>query len=484
MRNRRRVAAFALLLVTGCGTTVPMTSTRTGAGPDELGGPAAPGAQSQTQGSSPQAPPGSDAPAGGSGTTGRGGGVGAPPAPGSVPTSTSGPVATSRAPVRVGLLYIDGADTLAGSLGISGLTTGDTRAQARAIVSHLDSHGGLAGRRIDLRYGRMDAASLSSDIEGTHAQACSALTEDEKVAYVVSYVQLSSTQLACYAKRGVTVLNDQSSVLDSTGAQYASTFGSPGELALGRATEQLVDALWRRGWLTSKSKVGTFVYDTPDGALLETRHLVPALARHGLTPVVKARSSNDAGGANQSGTVVKMASQGVDRVIPIGASPLFLMNAAESQGYRPAYAMTSTFGPGALIESSAPRGQLKNAAGIGWSKYLDIGTGKRPGAVSRNETLCFSIMRAAGQQTTSTTTQAFQAALCNVLMFLQAAVGRYGVTPDVLNQVRRSGLDFPPADAFAIRMQPGRADGVAAYRDLRFDEACGCFQYVGGNRST
>jgi hypothetical protein len=33
-------------------------------------------------------------------------------------------------------------------------------------------------------------------------------------------------------------------------------------------------------------------------------------------------------------------------------------------------------------------------------------------------------------------------------------------------------------------MQPGRADGVAAYRDVVFDDGCSCFQYVSGDRPT
>ncbi len=93
-------------------------------------------------------------------------------------------------------------------------------------------------------------------------------------------------------------------------------------------------------------------------------------------------------------------------------------------------------------------------------------------------------MRDAGEQSASATTQAFQAALCNVLMFLKASADTYGVSPDLLNLVRSRGLTFPPADAFAVRMAPGRADGVAAYRDLRFDDGCNCFQYVGGNQPT
>ena len=398
-------------------------------------------------------------------------------------TAASGTQASQTGPVRVGLLYIDGAESVASNLGISGLATGDAKAQAKAVVAHLNTTGGLAGRRIDLREGRMDAARALSDPEGTYAAACASLVEDEKVSFVVSYVNLTQSRLACYSSRGVTVLDDQSAVVDSAGSKYAAVFAGPGELAPGRAAEELVDALWRRGWLTSASKVGTLVPDTTDGVEIETRHLVPALARRGLTPAAKARAAGTSG-ANQNGTVLQFRSAGVDRVIPMGQSPIFLMNAAESQGYRPAYAMNSGFGPGALLESAAPRAQLENAAGIGWSKHLDIGAGTKPGPVSSNETLCFTLMQKAGQQSSSSTTLAFQAALCNVLMFLKAAADAYGVTPRLLEAVRSEGLDFAPADTYAVAMRPGRADGVAAYRDLAFDSGCDCFQYVSGNRPT
>ena len=494
MRRFLLLSGCALAL-TACGTTVPdagLRSSGTGAA-DGLGQ-----ATQQEGSTSPggTTDPGALASGGGSvtgtggtsGTTGATGATGAT-TPGAGPTTsagravTSGPVRRSTAPVRVGVLYIEGADTVANGLGISGLSTGDTAAQAKAVADHLNAHGGIGGRPVALYYGKLAASQMSSDQDGAHAAACAQLAQDDKVAYVISYVQLTTNQLACYAKRGVTVLDDQSSTPDAAGAKYAATFGSPGELALGRAATELVEALWRRGWLTSASKVGTLVFDTPDGIALETRYLKPALARHGLTPVT-ARESSSADGANQNSTVLHFRSAGVDRVIPLGANPLFLMNAAESQGYRPRYALTSTFGPGALLESAAPPNQLKGAAGIGWSKYLDIGSGTKPGAVSPNETLCFSIMKAHRQQSSQATVQAFQVALCNVLFFLEAAGERYGLTPTLLDAVRSGGLDFGPSDAFAVRMVRGRADGVAAYRDLVYSDACSCFQYDGGNRPT
>lgn len=481
-RRTTLIAALLALPLAACGTTVPMGGLNAVPAGDGLSAPVV-GSQDPT---TTQA---QDVTSGGVAQTSPTSAIGpaSPGAPsvagGSAPVRQPGTTATrvDRTPVRVGVLYLDGADAAASSLGISGLSTGDAWAQAKAIVAHLNATGGLAGRRIDLRAGRMDAGRAVSDNEATYAAACATLTQDEKVSYVVSYVNLTASKLSCYAKRGVTVLDDQSAVADSAGAQYARTFAGPGELASGRAAVELVDALWRRGWLKATSKVGTLVPDSVDGAEIETRFLIPALARHGLKPASTFRAT---GASSANSTVLRFRSAGVDRVIPMGQSPLFLMTAAESQGYRPAYAMNSGFGPGALLETAAPRAQLKNAAGIGWSKFLDIGAGTKPGPVSSNETLCFTLMRKAGQSSTSGTTQAFQVSLCNVLMLLKAATDRYGLTPGLLGSVRSQGLPFGPADAFAIRLLPGRADGVSAYRDVAFDDGCGCFQYVSGNHPT
>ena len=478
-RTSRFLLPLLLLGATACGTTVPAAQLRAAGSGDGLSVPAEAGSSDAVTGSAPDAT-----------AAGQPSQAGAAPtspttARGSVPSASRATAVVSRGgpPVKVGLLYVDGAEQVAGSLGISGLSTGDASAQAKAVVAHLNATGGLSGRRIELHEARIDASSALSDGEGAYAQACASLTQDAKVSHVVSYVNLTQSRLACYAKRGVTLLDDQSAIPDLVGRRYAAVFGSPGELALGRAAQELVDALWRRGWLTPSSKVGTIVPDTTDGAEVETQFLLPALARHGLRPAVSVRSTGvDA--ANQNANVVKFRSEGVDRVIPLGQSPLFFMNAAESQAYRPAYAVNSGFGPGALLESAAPPAQLRGAAGIGWSKFLDIGSGTRPGPVSANETLCLALMRKSGQESTSATTQAFQVSLCNVLMFLKAAADRYGVVPDLLDRVRTQGLAFPPVDAFAIAMRPGRADGVSAYRDVAFDEACTCFQYLGGDRPT
>src|SRR5687768_10502996 len=169
-----------------CGTTVPGGPAMSSGAGDGLSVPSSvtaaevPGAVADagtsTDGITTPGPGavGSD---GGGGTVGAGS-VGTA-APGAATQPGRGATA-DRTAVRVGVLYLDGAERAAGTLGISGLSTGDAMAQAKAVAAHLNATGGLAGRRIDLREGRMDAARAVSDAEGTYAAACASLTEDEK----------------------------------------------------------------------------------------------------------------------------------------------------------------------------------------------------------------------------------------------------------------------------------------------------------------
>ncbi|HVV74866.1 MAG TPA: hypothetical protein VHC43_02445 [Mycobacteriales bacterium] len=490
MKRLPLAAALCATMLTGCGSTVQLSARPVSAGSSggDLSIVTAPPAPDPGSGHGAAAAPPATQPLGQPQSSHPSHRSSQPISSPTISRTAASTAATANSsgsgPVRVGLLYVSGATALAQSLGISGLSTGDPVAQAKAITAYINGHGGLAGRRIQLYEGAVNASSAASNVESAYGAACAKLVQDDKVSYVVSYTNLSASRLACYAKAGVTLLDDQSGVPDPAGAADANLFASPGELALGRASRELVDDLWRRGWLNARSKVGTFSWDTPDGHLFISKYLDPALASHGLKPVAAAFVTNDASAANQGGTVLKFRSSGVDRVIPIAASPLFFMEAAQTQGYYPAYAVTSTWGPGALIESTAPKNQLRNAAGIGWDKYLDIGAGKMPGAVSSNETLCFHIMKSAGQASNTTTVQTFETALCNVMLFLQAVSKKFGLGPQMLQLARDANFTFPSADAFVIRLAPGRADGVSAYRDIAYETSCNCFQYTSGNRAT
>jgi hypothetical protein len=477
------------LALAGCGSTVQVRSTATVGqnGLNELGTTG--GAVSGTTGGAAVQNPGMTGalvPQGTTGTTGAA--VGGVPTPTAVtPGGTTAGAIASKEPIRIGVVYASGVGAAAAAMGIPGLATGDNKAQAEAVFNWINAHGGLGGHPIKGYYWDV-AQNQGSNAETSMLLACSGLTQDDHVRYVQSIASVPASGMACFSKAGVGVLDDETALGDADMAKYAPYLGNSGEIAPGRLASVVVDDLWQRGWLTAASKVGILSADNTGAHKVVDSALVPALRRHGLTAAktVYVNPHNGDGGTSQSSSAaLQFRAAGVDRVIPVLYSPLFLMTAASAQQYRPSYALYSNLGPGALLETAAPKDQLTNAAGIGWQPYLDIGSGTKPGPVSPRETLCFDIMRKAGQASSSPTTKGFQVQVCNALFYLMDLSDKAGGVPTDLLTVGRAllGSTFVPADTFRVDVTH-RTDGVAGYRDLAYKQECSCFQYVSGVKAT
>jgi len=497
---RRVLGAIALAVavagaVAGCGSTVQMRSTALGSdgltpaggSAQELTGAAGGSTSAQSGGATGSSAGGAAA----GGAAGAVNGTAAPAAGGS--SSSTGTASTgtrgvaAKEPIRIGVVYASGIGAAAAAMGIPGLATGDNKAQAEAVFNWINAHGGLGGHPIKGYY--WDAAqNQGSNAEQTMQLACAGLTQDDHVQYVQSIAGIPLSGMACFVKAGVGILDDETGLGDADMAKYAAHLGNSGEIAPGRMTALVVDDLWQRGWLKATSKVGIFSADSSGAHSVVDQYLIPALRRHGLTSAKTIYVNPDAGDGGSSGSssaALQYKAAGVDRIIPVLYSPLFLMHAASTQDYHPGYAVYSNVGPGALLETAAPPDQLPNAVGIGWQPYLDIGKGNMPGPVSPRETLCFDIMKKAGQASTSATTKGFEVQVCNALFYLMDLANKLPSMPaDLLTSGRALiGRSFVPADTFRVDVTH-RPDGVAGYRDLAYQQACGCFQYVSGVRST
>jgi hypothetical protein len=482
--RRAAVAAVVALALAGCGSTVQMRSTATvgQGGLTELGTTG--GAVSTTTGggSAVQNPgtTGALVPQGTSGTTGaQAGGLPVPTAVATTGTTTG--TLASKNPIKIGVITQQQLESAAKAFGLDGVATGDTRKQVEAVVSWIKANGGLAGRPIQVFQYDADLSSGSNDAVMT--QACTAFTQDVRVDYVVTVLGGLKVLAACLQKAGVGLLADNTNFADSTMAQYASILGNPSELGAGRMMDLLVDHLWSVGWLTRSSIVGVFARDNHDGHEMVEKSLTAALKRHGV--VAKATrfiddTQGDGGSSASANAVLGFRTAGVDRIFPAGYSPLYFMTAAETQGYRPAYAMVSAQAPGSLLESLAPANQLKNAAGIGWQPYLDLGKGTKPGPVSSRETLCFELMRKAGQAATSSLVKGFQVQVCDLLFYLKDLTGlRPDLPKDLLTSARTTlGARYVSPATFRVDVTH-RTAGMAGYRPLAYKDDCACFQYVG-----
>jgi hypothetical protein len=482
---RRTAALLVALALAGCGSTVQVRSTAA-VGQDGLGLPGTTGGElSGSTGSTGQVTGttgGSVAPggSGSSGTTGTSvGGAPRPTAVASLGPTTGG--AVGGAPVKIGVITQQGLESAAKAFGLDGVTTGDTRKQVEAVVGWIKANGGLAGRSVQIFQYDADLTAGSGDAVMT--QACTAFTQDVRVDYVVTVLSGLKVLAACLQKAGVGLLADNTNFADSTMAQYAPNLGNPSELGAGRMMNLLVDHLWSAGWLTSSSTVGVIARDDKDGHEMVERSLSAALKRHGLTAKVTRfinDTQGDGGSSASANAVLGFRAAGVDRVFPAGYSPLYFMSAAEGQGYRPAYAMVSAQAPGGLLESLAPANQLKNAAGIGWQPYLDIGKGTKPGPVSARETLCLEIMKKAGQGATSSLVKGFQVQVCDLLFYLKELTAlRPDLPRDLLTSARQAlGARYVSPATFRVDVTH-RTAGMAGYRPLAYKDDCQCFQYVG-----
>jgi hypothetical protein len=477
------VAAVVALALAGCGSTVQVRSTATvgQGGLNELGTTG--GAVSTTTGggSAVQNPgtTGAVVPQGTSGTTGAS--TGGVPTPTSVASAgtTTGAVATNE-PIKIGVITQPGLETAAKAFGLDGVTTGDTKAQVEAVVAWIRANGGLGGHPIQVFEYAIDMSQTSAEVWQTNA--CASMAEDHKVRFVVTVLASLQTLAACLAKHGIGLLADNSNFGDKTMAQYAPIMGNPSELGVGRMMTLLVDDLWRQGWLKAGSKIGVLALDSPDGRATTDGPFMAALRKHGLKPAstVYINPNNGDGGSSASGNaVLTFRASNVDRIIPVMYSPLYFMLAAESQRYYPAYAMVSANGPGALLEGTAPQNQLKNAAGIGWAPYLDIGKGPKPPPVNARATLCFELMKKGGQAATSALVKGFQAQVCDVLFYLKDLTDLAPTIPgDLLTSARiRLGTGFVSPATYRVDVTH-RTAGVGGYRSLAYLDSCTCFQYV------
>ena len=486
----RRAACTALLslLLTACGSTVQLRTTGT-VGQDGLGGPDGSGGLGTSTGAAVPGGTGVTSPVAGAGSATQGSssptgsstsGTGAAVPPGTTTPARARPGSTKE-PIRIGVITQPGLESAAKALGLDGVTTGNTKAQVNAVLGWIRAHGGLAGHPVSLYE---FPVNMSDSANVWQTKACTAMVQDDKVRFVITVLANLQTLARCLAKADVGLLGDNTNMGDSTLAQFAPILADPSELAPGRMMTLLVDDLFQHGWLTGTTKVGVLAADGVDGHATVDGPLAAALRRHGVkswTTVYINPDSGDGGSSASSNAVLTFRAAGVDRVIPVLYSPLYFMVAAETQHYAPAYAMVSANGPGALLEGSAPKNQLENAAGIGWAPFLDIGKGPKPPPVSARQTLCFQLMAQAGQAAQSALVKGFQAQVCDVLFYLKdLSALRPDLPRDLLTSARAQlGSRFVSPATWRVDVTH-RTAGVGAYRHLAYLDSCSCFQYVGG----
>ena len=505
--SRAAALLLAAALTAGCGTTVQQsafgdaaTSGFTGSG-DGLGTPVEgrPPTGSGPIGTSGTSPTGGSL-SGRSGTEGAREATRGAPSTGAIGTTgdtngsgTNGGVAgpggnTSRGvtggQVTIGILTLRNVAQAAAAIGLGDLTPGDGTAQGRAIVNDINKVGGIGGRKVVPVFVELDPTRNQNNPELNWQEACTALTQDKKVFAVVTATAASPTLADCLSKKGVLLLAAGTLYTQQIQDRNRGFYYGPGTYLADRIYLNLVDELVASGFLTKESKVGLLTFDRPETRDLLSKVVEPALARHGISVAARGYEPPDSSGpAASSSFVLQFRNNDVDRVIPVISNPLFFMQAAENQQYRPRYALTSIAGPAVLQGVAA--NQLQGAVGIGWQYYYDVDAGRRPKTVNAATSSCLATMKAAGQASEGAGPLASQLQLCDGFYFLrQALAGQSTLTPSILAQrTQRLGTSYVSPATFRTDFSGGRTDGAAAYRPLAFKSDCSCFAYTGGDKA-
>ncbi len=515
--------ALVLALATACGSTVATSgASGGGAAVTQQGGAAGNGLGDA--GSSPVAAGlagagGAAVQGGGTGGTGTALGPAGGTGPGGYPAGSgtgstvggsssaqlSGPGVTAKE-VYVGLIYDENAGAVNEAAGIGSITSGDSKANANAIINDINKHGGVGGRKLVPVWARFDSTSANT-IDSQYAAICQQFTHDNPRVFAVVGAGTASYK-TCLTKAGVSIL---SADLPQSGAADFARYpgfveqGYPNIDRLARYHVQpLVEQKYFTPWDTVNGKpaaagavkVGVLTYDDTTFASAVDRYLVPALKKLGYDPdVAKISDVNTASDYGAQSAAVKsaqlrFASEGVTHVISFeanGGLSLFFLTNARSQHYYPRYGINSASGFQALLDTGAlDKAQMEGAIGYGWIPGLDVSESYKGGGRAYNNAnakYCLKVMNDAGITFDSSNAEAVAFGQCASLYLLKVALDK---TPaqitlgTFMGAVQSLGASYQAAGSLGQTFAQGRRDPSDRAYHWRFFDDCGCFHYEGG----
>jgi len=361
-------------------------------------------------------------------------------------------------------------------------TAQDTKNLWQVAIDFVNQRGGLAGRKIIPSY------YFEDPTQGTNASrsqaACTQFTEDQKVFAVVLDAAADLTMATCLAQHHTPAIdvaqgNYPYDQVDITGV--APYLVLPSRIDMSRF-RIFVDTLVSQGYFQPPGKLALLRFDVPDQARTRDAVIVPSLRAHGLAltddfAVSAVSNLQELGTAEGevNNAVLRFRSEGVDHVMFLGSDlvlPLIFPVAAESQGYRPRYAVTTDDAPQAFMAGNAPAGQLHGTVGIGWEPAYDVVSSDNVMQGNPLWSACAAQMRSHGQP-------ANEARRCTGLLFLELALRN---APSLTMGNLRAGIDqigdTPySTSTFGTHWGPGVYDGPSQIRGVKFDDSCGCFRY-------
>lgn len=502
------LAAGALLLTAACGSTVQPSGDALGGGgqagavqqglaPAGPGGgaPGQPGVSTDGLVTSGGGTTGSVTGPGTTGGTTSGGTTGAGTTTGSTGSSGTGgsSAAVAMGPgvtateIRLGIPYCNDCAAGNAAAGAAGEDPGDTRRYYQAVLDDVNASGGVLGRKLVPVFHEV---SVSDNIEASQQAACETFTSDNKVLIMFFRGEIV---YECAKKAGIIAWGSGGS--GPLFEKYPNMF-APSTIRLERLAAVTVNAMVKAGWHKPDAKwptgkVGLITWETSDYEYAVEKGWLPAMKKAGITPTdvryiavpQNANALADASAAISS-AVLSFRQKGIDHVFigdgaagiftGTGLTLLFLQN-AKSQSYYPRYGFNSNNSPDF---DSHPQDQLVGMLAI---DSFDTEPANDEGiALNPQRERCFAIMKKKGLPVGQGQTQAVAVGACEIAWFAEAVVERARDTTlaGMIASGESLGTSYRSPYNYGNRIGPGQHDGVALFRDLRYDESCSCLKYT------
>ncbi|MEY2566701.1 MAG: hypothetical protein QOE35_1230 [Actinomycetota bacterium] len=359
-----------------------------------------------------------------------------------------------------------------------------------ALVAWINDTGGLAGRKLVPVYHETDPTGGTWSTQA--AAACATFTEDNKVLIVgTSVVGGSDALFRCLSSKGTPEIEQNLWLFDHT--YYDGNVGllyQPGRASPDRWAKGYVDGLVEAGYFKDKPKVGLVRFDAPVFQRVSDNVLKPRMKANGLafTEEIAISSPESVAGFSSvssqiSNAILRLRNSGVTHVMFLenaGILPFLFMPAAESQGYRPRYGLSSSDIP-ATQESQVPKVQLVGSVGVGWLPGSDVDSEQYPPGNAAHDQ-CLAVGKAAG----SSTSGFYLQPPCDTLLFLRSVLDK---APDLTTDgirvaAEQLGASYNSPVTFGTALGAARYDGASRFRILYFDNGdCGCFRFTGSTRA-
>lgn len=494
-----KVAAVTLgvaaLVASACGSTVnrPVLTEVRGDGGGAVASGDLPGGPGSTGTTGPGGVtgPGATVPGGGpapGGTGAAGGGTGG--ADGGGGPAGGGPGAGPAVTDPIQLGFVTTALSNAAAFGLSTGAQIPERDLIRTLVDAYNAAGGIAGRQITPVFADTDTGATSWDAD--FAAACSTFTEDNQVAAVLGYAfGVLDAFESCLAADGIPHLSGTYGITAGDLARYPLLF-SLSMPTFERINAAKIDGAIAEGVLTPASRLGVVRDSCPRTTEAWEGGIRDHIESSGITLATVfelgcPRGSADA--AAEAGRIgnllLQFRSEDVDRIMFVaseGPALFIISNAAESQGYRPTY-LVSSWAQTSVTSAQLPAAQAVNVRGYGWMPVNDTNRAQWPGTSAAADR-CFGLLADRGLRPTSALDTYNALITCDALFLYEAALtatnGRSD-GPSVAAAIEALGSGQVSAASLdgAWTFGPGRHDGPSVIRPFAFDGGCGCFTYRG-----